>query len=112
MVFSGKMEKNIPAKSAEKSLDEVLSEFLNSEISETQLEKIKNQSEAMKTYESIQVLNRAMNLAYFAHLGDPGLYWQEFEAKGRIQADQIQTWAGKLLRPENSSVIYYQSQKV
>ena len=111
MVFSGKMEKNVSAKKAEESLDEVLEVFLNSEISENQLQKIKNQSEAMKTYESIQLLNRAMNLAYFAHLGDPDLYWKEFEAKSQIDPDQIKTWANRILRPEHSSVIYYQSKQ-
>ena len=79
------MEAGISAKEAEKALDEVIDEFLKSEISDRDLQKIKNQGEAMKTYESIQVLNRAMNLAYFAHLGNPDLYWKEFEEKSKIK---------------------------
>src|SRR5690606_16229187 len=71
LVFSGKMEQGISAMDAEKALDEVIEEFLNSEIPAQKLQKIKNQGEAIKTYESIQLLNRAMNLAYFAHLGNP-----------------------------------------
>lgn len=109
LVFSGKMETGISAKDAEQALDEVIAEFLASEISERELQKIKNQGEAMKTYESVQVLNRAMNLAYFAHLGNPDLYWKEFEEKSKIEAPQIKSWASQLLKEDQASVLYYQS---
>lgn len=109
LVFSGKMESGITAKEAEQALDEVIGEFLQKEISDRDLQKIKNQGEAMKTYESIQLINRAMNLAYYAHLGDPGLYWQEFEEKSKIGPGQIKTWANRLLQENQASVLYYQS---
>ncbi len=109
LVFSGKMEQGISAEEAEIALDEVLAEFLQTTIPSKDLQKIKNQGEAMKTYESIQVLNRAMNLAYFAHLGNPELYWKEFEEKSEIEATQIQAWANQLLREDQASVLYYQS---
>lgn len=109
LVFSGKMEQGISAMEAEQALDEVLADFLQTEIAERELQKIKNQGEAMKTYESIQLLNRAMNLAYFAHLGNPELYWEEFEQKSKIEAPQIQLWAQRLLREDQASVLYYQS---
>ncbi len=109
LVFSGKMESGISAKTAEAALDEVLAEFLQNEISERELQKIKHQGEAMKIYESIQLLNRAMNLAYYAHLGDPDLYWQEFEQKSKIEAPQIKAWASQILKDDQASVLYYQS---
>lgn len=109
LIFSGKMEKGITAQEAENALDEVVGEFLQSEISEYSLQKAKNQGEAMKTYESIQILNRAMNLAYYAHLGNPDLYWEEFENKSKLQGGEITDWANRLIREENSSVLYYQA---
>jgi zinc protease len=109
LVFSGKMESGVSAKEAELALDEVLTDFLSSEIAEEKLQKIKNQGEAMKTYESIQILNRAMNLAYFAHLGNPELYWEEFKEKSQIEAPQLKLWAERLLREDQASVLYYQS---
>src|SRR5690606_22406572 len=69
MVFTGKMEKGRSAEEAERALDEVVAEFRSSLVSQEIIEKGKNQSEAMKSYESVQLLNRAMNLAYYAHLG-------------------------------------------
>lgn len=109
LVFSGKMEKGIPAEEAEQVLDQVISKFLHEGISDHTLQKIKNQSEAMKTYESIQLLNRAMSLAYYAHLGSPDLYWSEFENKYSLSNTEVEHWANQILRDENSSVLYYKS---
>lgn len=107
MVFSGKMEKGQTAENAEKALDEVINDFLKSSISDETLTKVKNQAEAMKTYESVQILNRAMSLAYYAHLGNADYYQTEYEKKTQIPADQILDWARNILREENSSVLYY-----
>lgn len=109
LIFSGKMESGVSAEEAENALDEVVSKFLTSEISDHTLQKVKNQGEAMKTYESIQVLNRAMNLANYAQLGNPDLYYKEFENKSKIKGEEIMTWANRLIREENSSVLYYKS---
>ena len=103
------MEQGLSAQEAEQALDGVLKNFLQEEILDTSLQKIKNQSEAMKTYESIQLLNRAMNLAYYAHLGNPRLYWQEFEQKASCTSAQLASWSKRLLREDQASVLYYQS---
>lgn len=109
MVFSGKMEKGQSAENAEKALDLLVAEFLQSEVEEPILTKVKNQAEAMKTYESVQLLNRAMSLAYYAHLGNPDLYQTEYERKTKIPSVQIMDWAKEILREENASVLYYKS---
>ena len=109
MVFSGKMEKGQSAEDAELALDEVIEEFKKNTISDSILSKVKNQAEAMKTYESIQLLNRAMSLAYYAHLGDPNYHQIEYEKKTKIPSEKILDWANTILREENSSVLYYKS---
>ncbi|EOZ96460.1 putative zinc protease [Indibacter alkaliphilus LW1] len=109
MVFSGKMEKGQSAEKAEKVLDDLILEFLQSTIEDRMLTKVKNQAEAMKTYESVQLLNRAMSLAYYAHLGNPDLYQTEYEKKTQIPSTQIMEWANAILKEENSSVLYYKS---
>ncbi|MFD2035844.1 M16 family metallopeptidase [Belliella marina] len=109
MVFSGKMEKGQSAEDAEKALDEVVENFKRNSISDGILAKVKNQAEAMKTYESIQLLNRAMSLAYYAHLGNPNYYQIEYEKKTKIPSEKILDWANTILREENSSVVYYKS---
>jgi predicted Zn-dependent peptidase len=109
LIFSGKMEKGVSSIEGEQALDEVVQQFMSDEISDHSLTKIKNQSEAMKTFESIKLINRAMNLAYYAHLGNPDLYWQEFEKKSALDQSSVKEWANKILKEENASVLHYQS---
>ncbi len=109
MIFSGKMEKGQSAETAEKALDKVIQDFKESPISENILVKVKNQAEAMKTYESVEVLNRAMSLAYYDHLGDPDYYQSEYEKKTQIEPESITSWANRILTEENASVVYYKS---
>ncbi|PRY86353.1 putative Zn-dependent peptidase [Mongoliibacter ruber] len=109
LVFSGKMEKGQSAENAEKALDKVVKDFLQSQVEEEVLSKVKNQAEAMKTYESVQLLNRAMSLAYYAHLGDAELYQTSYEKKTKIPSHQIMEWANTILKEENSSVMYYKA---
>jgi len=107
MVFAGKMEMGQSAEDAEKALDEVIEAFKFSLVSQEVIEKGKNQSEAMKSYDSVQLLNRAMNLAYYAHLGDANLYQVEYEKKLAVGPGDIALWANQILVEENASVIYY-----
>lgn len=109
LVFSGKMEKGQSAEDAEKELDQVIDDFKNNPIQKAILTKVKNQAEAMKTYETIELLNRAMSLAYYAHLGNPEHYQTEYEKKTQIKPEGILSWADKILKEENSSVLYYKS---
>ena len=109
LVISGKMDSGITSEEGDAALDHELKEFLNEEISEDKLQKIKNQGEAMKSYESIQLLNRVFNLAYYASLGSPDLYLKEFENKSKINAEELTSWARNILTEEKSSVIHYKS---
>lgn len=107
LIISGKMEKGHDAEQAEVLLDEVIEEFKQSTISPKVLQKVKNQADAMKTYESVHLLNRAMKLAYYAHLGSPELYEEEYERKLKIKGEAIIQAAREVLTDENSSVVYY-----
>lgn len=109
MIFSGKMEKGKTAEEAEKALDEVIQQFLHQPIEDEILQKVKHQAEAMKTYESVQLLNRAMSIAYYAHLGDVNLYQTTFEQKTAIPAESILSWGSKILVEANASTVYYKS---
>ncbi|MBD8489609.1 insulinase family protein [Echinicola sp. CAU 1574] len=111
MIFSGKMEKGKSAEEAEKILDEVVQEFIETDISSEIIDKVKNQAEAMKTYESIQLINRAMNLAYYTQLGTPDLYQMEYDKKTRITTDQISAFAKQTIVEKNASTLFYKSNK-
>ncbi len=109
LVFSGKMEKGVSAQEAVQALDEVIADFMIQELPEREFQKVKNQGRAMKTYESIQLINRVMNLAFYANLGHPDLYWDEYEKKSLIGPDHLKSWSTQILDESQASVLYYQS---
>src|SRR5690606_31284750 len=107
MVFTGKMEKGKTAEEGEEALDKVIEEFKATAVSQQILEKVRNQAEAMKSYDSVELLSRAMNLAYYAFLGNPLYYQEEYEKKLAITPIEISAIANKILVEENSSVLHY-----
>ncbi|MCC5937836.1 MAG: insulinase family protein [Lunatimonas sp.] len=107
LIVSARMEKGFTAEQAEALLDRELESFKASTISPKILQKVKNQSEAMRSYEAVHLLNRAMKLAYYAHLGSPKLYEAEYAQKLKTKSSEIIAWANKILVPENASVLYY-----
>ncbi|AKP50710.1 M16 family metallopeptidase [Cyclobacterium amurskyense] len=107
MVITGKMEKGVAAEDAEAELDEVLENFKKEPIPQRDLQKIKNQAQAMQTYESVSLLGRAMKLAYYAYLGDTQLMNKEFERKIAITVEEIQQATNTYLNQDLASVIYY-----
>jgi predicted Zn-dependent peptidase len=111
MIIMGKMEKGRSAEEAEEILDESIREFKGKLVSQEIIDKVKNQTEAMKSYDAVQLLKRAMNLAYYAHLGDPELYQWEYETKMSITADQISRTAQDILIEDNASVMYYKKNR-
>ncbi|MEX2564740.1 MAG: pitrilysin family protein [Cyclobacteriaceae bacterium] len=110
MVITGKMEKGVAAELAEEALDQVLHQFKTSRIDTAILQKIKNQSEAMKTYETVTLLSRAMKLSYYAHLGSPELYEKEYDQKLAVSGEEILDIANRVMVEENATVVYYKNQ--
>lgn len=109
--ISGKLHEGVSIENAENALQEVIDELVNEKISEEELQKVKNQVESTLILGEIEVLPRAMNLAYHALLGNPDLINKESEYIQAVTVEQIQQIAKKVLRPDNCSTLYYKSKK-
>lgn len=107
IVINGRMREGIRPEDAEAEVDAVVNEVIEKEIPEEELQKVKNQSYASLEFGEVEVMNRAMNLAFAKLSGDAGLVNEE---AGQIQAvttADIRRAAGTFMRQENSSVMYY-----
>jgi zinc protease len=111
LVVSGRVREGIDLKDAEKEIDKVLHELVAEGVTAHELEKVKNQAEASLKFGEVEVLNRAMNLAFASLSGDVGLVNKEADRMENISMDDIKRVASSILREENSSVLYYQSIK-
>lgn len=108
-VVSGRVKEGIDLMRAEKEVDEILQKIMTEGASEEELEKVKNQAEASLEFGEVEVMNRAMNLAFATLSGDPDWVNQEAKLISSVTLQDIKRVAGEVLRDENSSVMYYRA---
>ena len=83
--------------------------MINSKVSVKELTKVTNQAISSISFGEVQVLNRAMNLAYSALLGDANLVNTERQQLEDVTAEEILVQAQDILIENNSSTLYYHS---
>ncbi|MCS6820779.1 MAG: insulinase family protein [Microscillaceae bacterium] len=108
LVIHGKLNPTYTLAEGNEAIEQVITELQQELISEQELEKVKNQAEASLVFSEVELLNRAMNLAYYALLGMPEAVNLQGEEIQAVTTAQIQEAAQKYLRPENCSTLYYQ----
>jgi predicted Zn-dependent peptidase len=107
LVVSGKLTDGTDFVQAEKGVTDIIDKILNSAPSSNELEKVKNQAISSLAFGEVQVLNRAMNLAYFSLLGDANLVNTEDEKLQGVNSQDILAQAQEILIENNSSTLYY-----
>lgn len=111
LVISGKIYDGVTLEEADKAVSDIVEEFRTTQPSESELQKVKNQAESTLVFGEMEVLNRAMGLAYAAFLGDVDFVNEELAKIQAINPAHIQTMAHEVLRPENCSTMYYRAKK-
>ena len=109
--MSGKLIDGVKIDVAESAINEELQKLKTELVVEKELEKIKNKVESIHIFSEINILNKAMNLAYHQLLGDAKNINKEVERYRKVDEYQIQRIANKMFRSENSSTIYYKAKK-
>ena len=110
-VVSGRVKEGIDLMQAEKEVDEILRKIVEEGVKAEELEKVKNQAEASLEFGEVEVMNRAMNLAFATLSGDPDWVNQEAGLISSVTREDIKRVAAEVLRDENSSVMYYRAAK-
>jgi predicted Zn-dependent peptidase len=109
LVVSGKLSEGVNFESAELAIDNLTKKIQDNLVGDKEIEKVKNQALSSIAFSEVEVLNRAMNLAYFSLIGDADLANTESAKIKSVRKDDIRTMAGKILTGQNSSVMYYQA---
>lgn len=107
LVVSGRVKDGISLEEAEREADQVLLDLIKNGPTEEELQKVKNQALATLEFGEVEVINRAMNLAFAALSGDPNLVNTEAEEINAVTSAQIQQLAEKILHESNASTLYY-----
>lgn len=109
LVVSGRLQEGVSFSTAEKEVDEILQEAVNDLMTAEELEKVKNQAEATLEFGEVEVMNRAMNLAFAELSGDANQVNEEAAKIQGVTREDIQRVAGEILREENANVLYYEA---
>lgn len=107
LVINGRVKNGISLTDAGKHVDEILDGIMEKGIEEGELEKVKNQAYSTLEFGEVEVMNRAMNLAFSKLSGDADLVNREGEMIQQVTVSDIKRVACDILRQENSNVMYY-----
>ena len=107
IIFAGYLSEGVSAEEADAALEAEINRLVEEGVSESELEKVKNKVESAMVYSEIDILDRAMNLAYYELLGDAQNLNIELNKYRSVKTEDIQRVAKKILRKTNSNTLYY-----
>ncbi|VXD18625.1 pitrilysin family protein [Marinoscillum sp. 108] len=107
LVITGRLLPGVALKDADLAIQEHL-EPVKQHIDSELLQKVKNQAEATTVFAEVDLLNRAMGLAFAAFLGDANLINEELDQIKSLEAEDLLESARTILRADNCTTMYYQ----
>lgn len=109
LVISGRVSDGVSLQDAEGEVNCVIEKIVMEGSNKQELEKVKNQAYSTLEFGEIEVMNRAMNLAFSTLSGDPNAVNQESAKIEEVTVTDIQRVAKDVLKEENSNVMYYKA---
>lgn len=106
-IFSGKLSEGTDIVQAEAAINNEISKFISEAISDREVQKVINKTEARISYSEINYQNKANNLAFFEFLGDVDLINSEGSRYSCINVDKIKKTAADVFSKDNSSTLFY-----
>ena len=106
-IVMGKYCDGISLEQGEEAIWHELKSVCENLVSEQELRKMKNKNEASATFSNMKILDKAMNLAYYAHLGEPDRINKEREFYNSVTIRDLQQAAEQMFHLDCHSVLYY-----
>ncbi len=110
-VFTGQLLPSTTEAEAEDALWAEMTDLQQNNISDYELEKVKNKFEANTLFGELNVMNKAMNLGYYEMIGDLSLINREVEIYRSLTSGDISDFASRIFRKENSSTLIYRAKR-
>lgn len=110
-VFTGQLLPSTSEAEAEEALWTEMADLQRNNISDYELEKVKNKFEANTLFGELNVMNKAMNLGYYEMIGDLSLINREVDIYRSLTSGDISDFASRIFRKENSSTLIYRAKR-
>ena len=109
LVIQGKVATGVDPKEGEAAIWKLIDGFKSESLSQTELLKVKNKAISSHVFSEMELLNKAMNLAYADMLGNVALVNEEVERIEKVRIEGIESAANQILTEQNASVLRYYS---
>lgn len=106
-IVMGKYCDEVSIQEGETAIWRELESICKDPITEQELQKMKNKNEASATFSNMKILDKAMNLAYFAHLGQTNLINEERKIYNDVNIATLQQTAKQMFFENKYSILYY-----
>ncbi len=110
-IVTGQSLPGVSLEAAEAAIWRELDNLKSEPAGEYELEKVKNKFEASILFGELNVMNKALNLSFYAMLGDMSRLNGEVAIYRSITPGQIMSMAGRMLLPEKSSTLVIKPEK-
>lgn len=108
-VVSGKPANGTSLENAEAAIEHQIDKLIHEKMENRELQKVKNKIESTMVLSRMNVLDKAMNLAFAETLGDANKVNLEVEKYRAVSPENLVETAQQIFRPENSTTLYYKS---
>lgn len=109
LFIMGRLADGIAIKTAEEAVWYELELLKRMPVDENELAKVRNRSESERTFNNINYLNRAVNMAQLELIGQDRELSDELAHYCSITADDVQQTSRSIFLKRNCSVLYYKS---
>lgn len=107
--FTGQLLPSTTEAEAEAAFWEEIKDLQNGNITDYELEKVKNKFEANTLFGELNVMNKTMNLGYYEMIGDLDMINREVEIYRSLDKNDVADFSLRIFRPENSSTLIYRA---
>lgn len=108
-VIKGRLMPSTTEADAEAALWRELDELKRGNVSDYEMEKVKNKFEANMLMGEINVMNKAMNLGFYAMIGNLELLNTEADIYRSITREELMSFTERVFTPNNSSTLIYRA---
>jgi predicted Zn-dependent peptidase len=109
LIIEGKTAEGVSLEQGAAAIWKELEALKAAPIPERELQKLKNKVESTLLFSELNVLNKAINLAFFELLGDADLINQEASFYQAITAGELHQAAQAILTEDNCSELFYKA---
>ena len=111
LYIMGRLTEGTTLEQAEQAVWKELSELKHTPVEAEELNKVRNRSESERTFNNINYLNRAVNLAQMELIGQDHDLNDELARYCAVSPDDIRHTARKLFTKKNCNVLYYKAKR-